>query len=54
MDPAAKLQLIMELLHPPIYDKDGFVVGHKRKGLITKEEAIKLLGFNSDDQPSGT
>lgn len=41
--PAAKLQMIMDLLNPPIYDNEGNLVGYEEEGLITREEALELL-----------
>lgn len=40
---AAKLQMIMDLLNPPIYDDEGNLVGYEEEGLITREEALELL-----------
>lgn len=42
---AGRLHMIMELLNPPIYDDEGNLVGYEEEGLITKEEALKLLDF---------
>ncbi len=45
MTPAARLEIVMELLNPPIYDEDGNIVGYQKVGLITKEQALELLNF---------
>lgn len=47
--PAAKLQLIMDLLDENEYDEDGNIVGQKEP-IISKEEALKILGLVDEDQ----
>jgi len=39
---AARTQLLLELLNPPIYDDDGKLVGHGEP-LLTREQVLELL-----------
>lgn len=46
---AGRIQMIQELLHMPIEDESGNVVGHT--SLITPEEGRKLLKLLLDELP---
>lgn len=47
---AAKLQMIMDLLNPPIYDDEGNLVGYEEEGLITRKEALELLDLPQETE----